>query len=107
MPKATWNNAVIAEAPDDDVQIVEGNVYFPLTAVKAEYLTPSQTVTQCSWKGSANYYNVSVGGQVNKDAAWTYRGRARRLSVRQGDDALDCGQYLISSGARAPNSFRP
>jgi len=73
MPKATWNNAVIAEAPDDDVQIVEGNVYFPLTAVKAEYLTPSQTVTQCSWKGSANYYNVSVGGHVNKDAAWTYR----------------------------------
>ena len=73
MPKATWNQHVIAEAPSDRVQVVEGNVYFPLEDVKAEYLTPSDTVTHCSWKGAANYYNVAVDGQVNKDAAWTYR----------------------------------
>ena len=41
MPKAIWNNIVIAEAPDNAVEIVEGNVYFPLAAVHQEYLQPS------------------------------------------------------------------
>lgn len=73
MPKAIWNGAVIAEAPDQAVEIVEGNVYFPMQAVAQEYLAPSDTVTSCHWKGSANYYHVVVDGQVNRDAAWTYR----------------------------------
>ena len=34
MPTATWNGAVIAEARDDEVEIVENNVYFPLSSVK-------------------------------------------------------------------------
>jgi len=73
MPKATWNDAVIAEAPAEKIQVVEGNTYFPLDSVKAEYLQPSDTVTHCSWKGAANYYSLAVDGKVNKDAAWTYR----------------------------------
>ena len=40
MPTATWNGATIAEARDE-VQIVENNVYFPLSAVKQQYLQPS------------------------------------------------------------------
>lgn len=72
MPKAIWNDAVIAEAPADAVEIVEGNVYFPPEAVKPEHLTPSQTHTVCPWKGTASYYNVAVGGQINRDAAWFY-----------------------------------
>lgn len=72
MPKATWNEAVVAEASADAVEIVEGNVYFPVEAVRQEYLTPSQTHTVCPWKGTASYYHVAVGGQVNRDAAWYY-----------------------------------
>lgn len=72
MPKATWNEAVVAEASADAVEIVEGNVYFPIEAVRQEYLTPSQTHTVCPWKGTASYYHVAVGGQVNRDAAWYY-----------------------------------
>jgi uncharacterized protein (DUF427 family) len=26
----------------------------------------------CSWKGTANYYDVEVNNQTNKDAAWFY-----------------------------------
>lgn len=26
----------------------------------------------CSWKGTANYYDVVVNQQVNKDEAWFY-----------------------------------
>jgi uncharacterized protein (DUF427 family) len=73
MPKAVWNGAVIAEAPDNTVEIVEGNVYFPMQAVHQEYLQPSDKITACHWKGSANYYHLVVNGEENQDAAWTYR----------------------------------
>ncbi len=73
MPKAIWNNTVIAEAPDSAVEVVEGNVYFPMDAVNRQYLSPSDKVTTCPWKGSANYFHVTVNGEENKDAAWIYR----------------------------------
>jgi uncharacterized protein (DUF427 family) len=73
MPKATWNGAVIAEAPESDVEIVEGNVYFRMQAVHQEFLRASDKVSTCPWKGLANYYDVTVNGEVNEDAAWTYR----------------------------------
>jgi uncharacterized protein (DUF427 family) len=72
MPHAIWNGAVLADAPDDQVELVEGNVYFPLSAVKQEYLQPSDTHTVCGWKGTASYYNVVVDGAINRDAAWYY-----------------------------------
>jgi uncharacterized protein (DUF427 family) len=73
MPKAIWNGAVIAEAGDADVEIVENNVYFPLTHVNQAYLRNSVRETSCAWKGKASYYHVTVDGKVNQDAAWTYR----------------------------------
>jgi uncharacterized protein (DUF427 family) len=72
MPRAIWNGQVIAEAADDDVHRVEGNVYFPLSAVRHEFLRPSDTHTHCFWKGEASYYHVAVGDEVNEDAAWYY-----------------------------------
>jgi uncharacterized protein (DUF427 family) len=72
MPKAMWNDVVIAEAPTDAVEMVEGNVYFPIHAVHAEYLQPSDHHTECGWKGTASYYHVAVNGKVNQDAAWFY-----------------------------------
>jgi uncharacterized protein (DUF427 family) len=72
MPKATWNGALLAEAGEDEVQLVEGNVYFPPTAVDKSFLRDSQTHTVCGWKGTASYFDVVVGGALNKDAAWYY-----------------------------------
>lgn len=72
MARATWNGVVLAEAADDAVQIVEGNVYFPPEAVHAHLLKPSDTHTVCGWKGTASYYDVVVDGSVNRDAAWYY-----------------------------------
>lgn len=72
MPRATWNGAVLAEADADDVQIVEGNVYFPPAAVDKTYLRESRTHTVCGWKGTASYYDVVVDGEENRDAAWYY-----------------------------------
>jgi uncharacterized protein (DUF427 family) len=72
MPKAIWNNQVIAEAPDAQIERVEGNAYFPLSAVKRRFLRPSASHTFCFWKGEASYYDVVVNGAVNADAAWYY-----------------------------------
>lgn len=68
--KAIWNNQIIAES--DDIINVEGNSYFPLEAVKKEFLIDSETETVCPWKGTASYYDLKVDGELNKDAAWYY-----------------------------------
>jgi uncharacterized protein (DUF427 family) len=70
MVKAVWNGAVIAES--DDTVVVEGNHYFPASAVTADYLRPSPTTTVCGWKGTANYHSLIVDGKENPDAAWFY-----------------------------------
>ncbi|GGB79830.1 DUF427 domain-containing protein [Dyadobacter sediminis] len=68
--KAIWNDQVIADSTETIV--VENNHYFPESSVNKELLTKSETHTTCPWKGIASYYNVSVNGDVNKDAAWYY-----------------------------------
>ncbi len=68
--QARWNGAIIADS--DETVVVEGNQYFPVEAVVASSLQPSQTHTTCHWKGVASYYDVVVDGKVNSDAAWYY-----------------------------------
>ncbi|HEU4408660.1 MAG TPA: DUF427 domain-containing protein [Polyangiaceae bacterium] len=70
MPKAIWNGRVVAES--DAFETVEGNVYFPPGALKREYVRESATTTECSWKGTAHYYTLSVDGAENPDAVWYY-----------------------------------
>ncbi len=68
--KAEWNNQIIAES--DATLVVENNHYFPLEAVKNEFLKPSSTHSTCPWKGLASYYTLEVNGKQNPDAAWFY-----------------------------------
>jgi uncharacterized protein (DUF427 family) len=68
--KAVWNDVVIAES--DDTVVVEGNHYFPRTAIHEEYFVASDKHTVCSWKGTASYLDVVVAGKTNGDAAWYY-----------------------------------
>ena len=68
--KATWKGAVLAES--EETVVVEGNHYFPAESVSREHFRESATHTTCPWKGLASYYDVVVGDEVNKDAAWYY-----------------------------------
>jgi uncharacterized protein (DUF427 family) len=68
--RATWKGEVLAES--DATVVVEGNHYFPADAIKREHFRESGTHTVCPWKGTASYYDVVVGGDVNEDAAWYY-----------------------------------
>lgn len=70
--KAMWNDQVVAEAGKTDLIRIEGNWYFPKTAIKQEFFSPSETHTICPWKGEASYYHVVVNGETNEDAAWYY-----------------------------------
>ena len=81
--KAIWKGTTIAQS--DDTVVVEGNHYFPSSAVNMAYMNPSDTHTTCAWKGVAHYYTINVGGELNRDAAWYYpepKAAARNIQGR-------------------------
>lgn len=68
--KAIWNETVIAES--DDIVTVEGNAYFPASALRPEVIRPSTHTSVCPWKGTAHYYSLEVDGTSNPNAVWYY-----------------------------------
>ena len=68
--KAIWNKTIIAES--DDTVVIEGNHYFPPSALKQEFFKSTDHHTVCPWKGTANYYSLEVDGKINENAAWYY-----------------------------------
>lgn len=70
MPKAMFNDTVIAES--ESTEVVEGNHYFPPGSVKDEHFTKTDKTTRCPWKGDASYFTVEVDGARAENAAWTY-----------------------------------
>ncbi len=70
MTKAIWHEVVLAES--DDTEIVEGNKYFPPDSLERQYFRESEAHSLCGWKGTANYYDVVIDGQINEQAAWYY-----------------------------------
>ncbi len=68
--KAIWNETVIAES--DDIVTVEGNAYFPASALRPEVIRPSTHTSVCPWKGTAHYYSLEVDGAANPNAVWYY-----------------------------------
>jgi uncharacterized protein (DUF427 family) len=46
--------------------------YLPREDVRVDLLQPSDTVTQCPFKGVAEFFSVRVGGDVHRDLAWSY-----------------------------------
>ena len=72
MITATLNGIVLAEASEDDVLHIEGNVYFPPSAVKNDLLVASPTPYTCPWKGACQYFSVKDGEALLQDRAWRY-----------------------------------
>ncbi|MFP4310545.1 MAG: DUF427 domain-containing protein [Nitriliruptoraceae bacterium] len=70
MTRVLLGDAIIAES--DDTIVVEGNHYFPPDSIRDGALQESPTRTQCHWKGTATYQHAVVGGEVTRDAAWSY-----------------------------------
>lgn len=47
--------------------------YLPKTDVRMDLLTPTNTRTHCPYKGTAEYWTVTVNGADHEDFAWGYR----------------------------------
>jgi uncharacterized protein (DUF427 family) len=67
---------VIAES--DDIVVLEGNHYFPISALNRDHVTFSNHHTMCAWKGQASYYSLLVNGEMNTDAACTTPSRSTK-----------------------------
>lgn len=70
MPKVTYANTVIARS--DEVETVEGNLYFPRPSVDMTLLEPSATAYTCPWRGAAQDFHLRIGDARIEDAAWSY-----------------------------------
>lgn len=89
MPTATLNGTVLADAAEEDVLHIEGNVYFPPSSVKQEFLTTSPTPYTCPWKGECQYFTVTVDGQPYPDRAFSYPHPYESGIARVGKDFSD------------------
>ncbi|MBG6238939.1 uncharacterized protein (DUF427 family) [Mycetocola sp. CAN_C7] len=70
--KAIHNDTVLADAPTTDLVKIEGNWYFPPSSIASDLFTESPTAYTCGWKGEAQYWTVTSGGESQKDLAWSY-----------------------------------
>lgn len=68
--RAIWNGEVVAES--GDTVVVEGNHYFPRSALNDALVRPSDSRSHCPWKGDAQYFHLVVGDETNVDAVWCY-----------------------------------
>jgi uncharacterized protein (DUF427 family) len=54
--------------------------YFERTAINFEHLVPSDTVTECPYKGTTSgYWSARVGEDLHSDLAWAYDFPTRQL----------------------------
>ena len=82
--KAVLGNAVIAEAPQEQLVRVEGNWYFPPSSVNFDLLEKSPTPYTCPWKGEAQYFSVKSGDMLLQDRAFSYPNPPSTAAARAG-----------------------
>ena len=70
MARAIWRGQTIAES--DDTVVVEGNYYFPRSALDDSLVRESSRTSLCPWKGTASYYSLEAYGVTSADAVWFY-----------------------------------
>jgi uncharacterized protein (DUF427 family) len=102
MFQAMWNGAVLAES--DQTVKMEGNHYFPPGSLNREYFASTQMTSVCPWKGTASYYDVTVNGQVNRDAAWYYPHPSPAAAKIKDHVAFWHGVKVIRAGDGADNT---
>jgi uncharacterized protein (DUF427 family) len=69
------NGEVVGQS-DRVIQVNEdghpARYYFPRQDVRMDKLDPTQTTTECPFKGIARYFTVNAAGKKFRDAAWSY-----------------------------------
>lgn len=74
--KVSFKGTAIAESASI-IQVTEDKApvryYFPRADVRMERLQPTDTTTECPFKGTASYFNLEADGKLLKDAVWSYQ----------------------------------
>jgi uncharacterized protein (DUF427 family) len=70
--QVTIDGAVVADAPESELVKIEGNWYFPPSALTEGAFSDSPTPYTCPWKGVAQYHDVTTPSGAHHDAAWSY-----------------------------------
>ncbi len=73
--KVLVNGEVVAETNRPKLLFETGlptRYYIPPEDVREELLVPSETKTQCPYKGVASYWSVDAGGDLSEDLIWYY-----------------------------------
>jgi uncharacterized protein (DUF427 family) len=70
--QAWIGDTIVAEADEEQLVQIEGNLYFPPTAIKSDLFDDSSTTYTCPWKGAAQYWTVITPSGAHADAAWSY-----------------------------------
>jgi len=47
--------------------------YLPKTDVRMDLVAPTETTSNCPYKGQAEYWSATIGETVHPDIAWSYR----------------------------------
>jgi len=70
--KAVVDGETVAEAPREALIEIEGNLYFPPSAIAPGALEDSPTPYTCPWKGECQYHHVVTSAGKAVDGAWSY-----------------------------------
>jgi uncharacterized protein (DUF427 family) len=69
------NGELVADS-NDVIRVEEDGspvrYYFPRWDVKMDMLEPTDTTTECPFKGMAHYFALNVNGESLRDVVWTY-----------------------------------
>ena len=94
MAKAEVNGTIVAES--ENIQKVEGNIYFPEASVKSEFLIDSERRYTCRWKGDAVYHSLKIDGEIIPDATWVYPDPTEKAKNIKGYFAFDKSSVNIT-----------
>jgi uncharacterized protein (DUF427 family) len=70
------NGVVLADSPRARVLFETGLVprwYLPKVDVRMDLLVATDEVTQCPYKGQAEYWSARVGDELEENVVWSYR----------------------------------
>ena len=90
--KALFNGTVVAES--NDVVVVDGEHYFPESALRHDCVTHSNHRSS-SWRGQALYHSLLVNGDLLPDAVWYYPEPSEGAQQLKGRVAFGRGVQVV------------